>query len=177
MQPQQWGLVRTGRSEPRMVTGGQRGLGGLGCSLAGDSQRAAPRPARAMSLIASGHRSGSLHPELRLCLISASDKNVSGLESRVTTSRMCSQHLWTEEQGEPLISHWDQHSKSQHDGTAWPTRLLSRAEAGGSRLAACPSPLLGEEALSCEQRYDKLRHCSPGITDADENCRPAETLV
>lgn len=91
VQPQQWALVFAGRSEPRMVTEGQRGLGGLDCSLAGGSRRAGLRPAGGTFLISASRSSGSLHPELRLRLISASDKNISGLESLVTAGRMCSQ--------------------------------------------------------------------------------------
>lgn len=75
VQPQQWGLVCAGRSEVTMVMGGQRGLGGLGCSLAGCSWRAGLRLAEGMFLISTSRSSGSLHLELRRRLISDSDKN------------------------------------------------------------------------------------------------------
>lgn len=43
-----------------------------------------------MSLVFGSRSSGSLYPELTLCLISASDKNISGLKSLIATSGMCS---------------------------------------------------------------------------------------
>lgn len=122
VQPQQWGLVRAGRSEVTMVMGGQRGLSGLSCSLAGGS-RAGLRLAGGMFLISTSRSSGSLHPELRLHLISDSDKN-----TWPRVSHHCrwdvqpgTRHLWTGERGEPVIPLWHQHHKPQHEGgTACP---------------------------------------------------------
>lgn len=46
VQPQQWDLVCAGRSELRMMIGGQQGLGGLGCSFTEGFQRAGLRLVR-----------------------------------------------------------------------------------------------------------------------------------
>ena len=43
-----------------------------------------------MFLIFTSRSSGALHPELRLHLISASDKNISGLKSLITAGGLCS---------------------------------------------------------------------------------------
>lgn len=132
------------RSELRMVTGGQRGLGGLGFFLMGGSWRAGLRLAREMFLTSTVIQScsfGSLHPELRLCPISASDKNVGGLESLITAGRMCSQHPAPpdREQGKPVIPCWDQHSKPQHRAAR--LFLLSSPPARGrGKQADCLPP-------------------------------------
>lgn len=147
-----------------MVTGGQRGLGGLGGSARGGLLQGRaeagggdvphfhePQPPLAPSRAkASPHF--CFRQECKWARVP--DRHRQHVQPGT-------QHLRVEEQGEPVISRWDWHGKSQHEGRACPSRLPPEAEAGGVGWQAA-SPLLGEAALGCAQQSDKLQRCSPG---------------